>query len=164
MIALINAGCGSGPPSDSSGSTRSANTARAQAVRFSGCMRKNGVSAFPDPDAAGELTVDAVANGSSVDTDSAAFMKALSACRELKPPGFTGRRRAPDQQTRALEFAQCMRDHGVPDFPDPAPGDPLIDTRRIPSAGGRGAREIPGFQAATEKCHAVLNAALGRQP
>ena len=53
-------------------------------------MRNNGVSEFPDPDASGQLTIDAVANGSSMDTNSAAFEQAMSACKDLEPPGFTG--------------------------------------------------------------------------
>jgi hypothetical protein len=169
VSAVIVAGCGNGSAgtaSSGSNSTVASSTAtvshtstdttRTKAVKFAECMRASGVSAFPDPDASGELTIDAVANGSSVDTDSAAFEQAMSACKDLQPPGFTGHRRTPEQQKAALEFAQCMRDSGVPDFPDPGPDDPLIDTNRIPSAAGRGALEIPGFQAATGKCEGFL--------
>jgi hypothetical protein len=169
VIGLISAACGSNAPSESgtassSGSgTASKNTAREKAVKFSACMRDHGVSEFPDPDASGELTIDAVANGSSVDTDTAAFKAAISACRDLEPPGFTGHRRTAQQQSSALKFAQCMRDNGVPDFPDPTPDAPLIDTNRIPSAAGRGARDIPGLQAAVDTCREALTDALGRQ-
>ena len=115
-------------------------------MKFADCMRDNGVSAFPDPDASGELTIDAVANGSSLDTDTAAFKKAISACKDLQPPGFIGQKRSAQKQESALKFAQCMRDDGVRDFPDPTPNAPLIDTTRIPSAAGRGAREHSGVQ------------------
>jgi hypothetical protein len=54
-----------------------------------------------------------------------------------------------------------MRDNGVEDFPDPTADGPLIDTRRIPSAAGRGARSIPGFDAAAQKCGAVFSGELG---
>ena len=172
LVALIGAGCGSNAPSEagtasntgSSSSSGSKDTAREKAMKFSACMRENGVSGFPDPDASGELTIDAVANGSSIDTSTAAFENAISACRNLEPSGFTGHRRTTTEQQRALKFAQCMRDNGVADFPDPTPGGALIDTNRIPSAAGRGAREIPGFQATIAKCHGVLAEALGRQP
>jgi hypothetical protein len=125
---------------------------RAQAVRFAECMRDNGVGAFPDPDASGELTVDAVANGSSIDTSGPTWTQAIAACRDLQPAGFTGRERNAAQQQAALEFAQCMRDNGVEDFPDPEPDAPIIDTNRIPSAAGRGALSIPGFTAAQDAC------------
>src|ERR671916_583531 len=79
-----------------------------QAMKFAQCMRDSGVSEFPDPDASGELTIDRIVNGSSLDTSTAAFKQALSACKDLEPPGFTGGKRSPEQQEYALKFAQCM--------------------------------------------------------
>jgi hypothetical protein len=131
MLAVIVAGCGS---ASAGGGNNSTATARDKAVKFAECMRSNGVSGFPDPDASGQLTIDAVANGSSIDTNSAAFKQALSACKDLEPSGFTGPPVTPQLRTARLAFAQCVRDHGMPDFPDPTPNGPLVDTRRIPSA------------------------------
>ena len=125
-------------------------TNREKAVQFAQCMRKNGVREFPDPDASGQLTIDAIANGSSLDTNSAAFKQAISACKDLEPPGFTGSKRSPDQQQAALKFAQCIRDNGVKDFPDPAPDGPLVDTNRIQSAARSGGMSI--LNAAMQKC------------
>jgi hypothetical protein len=151
MIAVISAGCGGTSAAKPSGSTRAkAASAHTKAVKFAECMRANGVSTFPDPDATGELTIDAVANGSSVDTNSAAWKQAITACKDLEPPGFTGHKRTPQQQAYALKFAQCMRDNGIKDFPDPTLDSPLIDTSRMP--GSPGARSIPGFQAALDAC------------
>ena len=82
-----------GPADSGSGSTASSPpppTDRDKAVKFAECMRENGVSAFPDPDASGELTLDGVVNGSSLDPDRAAFKQAIRACKDLQPPGFTG--------------------------------------------------------------------------
>jgi hypothetical protein len=146
VVALIAAGC-----SNESGDAGNANGAgRGQAAKFADCMRDNGVADFPDPDASGRLTIDGVVNGSSLDTSSPAWKEAIGACRHLQPPGFTGHQRSAEQQQAALEFAQCMRDNGVEDFPDPTPDGPLIDTTRMP--GSPGARSIPGFQAAMEAC------------
>jgi hypothetical protein len=154
-VALIGVGCGSAENgSTGTGSSKTA-TNREKAMKFAECMRDNGVTEFPDPNASGELTIDGLANRSSLDTNSAAFKQAISACRDLEPPGFTGHTRSAQQQKHALEFAQCMRDNGVKDFPDPTRDGPLIDTTRIPSAAGRGARSIPGFQAAMQKCTAL---------
>src|SRR5882757_6119513 len=113
-------------------------------------MRGNGVGAFPDPDASGALTIDAVANGSSVNTNSAAFKQAVSACKELEPSGFTGHQRSAQEQKAALAFAQCIRDNGVADFPDPAKDQPMIDTNRIPSAATPGGMSI--LHAAMHTC------------
>jgi hypothetical protein len=162
MLAVVAAGCGNGSAASSSstaaGHTSTA-TAREKAVRFAECMRANGVGAFPDPNAAGELTIDAVANGSSLDTDSAAFEQALSACKDLEPPGFTGHERNAQQQAAALRFAQCIRDHGVRDFPDPGAHDPLVDTRRIPSSDAPGGMDI--LNAAMAQCDASAAGVTG---
>jgi hypothetical protein len=158
MVALTGAGCGSTESSGGTGGNKNA-TVRDRAVKFAECMRANGVSAFPDPNASGELTIDAVANGSLVDTSSVAFTRALTACKDLEPPGFTGETRSPEQQEAALEFAQCIRDNGVKDFPDPAIDEPLVDTNRIPSTATPGGMSI--LNAAMAKCPAE---AAGVQP
>lgn len=170
MIALLSAGCGNAAAgTGSSSGSNSATTApaqtgtgsgggsnatnRDQGVKFAECMRKNGVKGFPDPDASGNLTIDQIANGSSLDTDSAAFKRAISACKDLEPAGFTGVKRSLEQQKAALKFAQCIRDNGVKDFPDPDPNGPMIDTNRIPSAARTGGMSI--LHAAMQKCRGL---------
>jgi hypothetical protein len=160
LIVLIGAGCGSNASSPSSAGTPTASPARAKALKFAQCMRDNGVREFPDPDASGELTIDGIANGSSVDPDSATFTTALGACKDLEPSGFTGHKRDTDQQKTALRFAACIRENGVEDFPDPASGDPLVDTRRIPSANAPGG--IATLNAAMQKCRSVVANLLAR--
>jgi signal transduction histidine kinase len=123
------------------GSGNSTSTTREKAVKFAECMRVNGVSRFPDPNTSGELSIDGVADGSAVDTSSAAFEQALSACKELEPPGFTGTKVTPQQTTARLKFAQCVRDSGVPDFPDPTPDGPLVETKSNPIRGDGGRHE-----------------------
>ena len=135
----------------SGGNTTATN--REQAVKFAQCMRANGVSEFPDPGPSGDLTIDQVANGSSLDTNSAAFKQAISACKDLEPAGFTGNKRSPEQQQAALKFAQCIRENGVKDFPDPDPDGPLVDTNRIPSAAQNGGMSI--LRAAMQKCRGL---------
>jgi len=135
IVVLISA-CGSSAPvgtgTDGGGNTAAVNTPKG--VRFAECMRRNGISGFPDPGASGRFTIDGVVNGSSLDPNTPAFTRAISACRDLEPAGFMGSTRSPRQQSAALQFAQCIRANGVPDFPDPASGQPLVDTNRIPSA------------------------------
>jgi hypothetical protein len=62
-----------------------------------------------------------------------------------------------EQEVR-LEFAQCMRDNGVEDFPDPAKGDPLVDTRKIPSAAGG----LEAINAAMHTCRDLAAEAIGQ--
>ncbi|HEY2542770.1 MAG TPA: hypothetical protein VGH92_06915 [Gaiellaceae bacterium] len=160
MLAVIVAGCGStaAGTGSSGGGSSSVPTTRDKAVKFAECMRTNGVRAFPDPDASDALTIDAL-NGSSVDPSSPVFKQALSACKDLEPAGFTGLKRSPALQKVALEFAQCIRENGVPDFPDPAPDGPLVDTNRIPSSGTPGG--MSSLNAAMHKCGAVYAGRLG---
>lgn len=151
LLAVIVAGCGNGSADPGiANSNDGGNSTRDKAVKFAECMRSNGVTGFPDPNASGQLTIDAVANGSSVNTNTATFKTALSACKNLEPPGFAGGKVRPSQRTARLKFAQCVRENGVPDFPDPTPNGPLIDTNRIPSAGT--AAGMSALNAATHKC------------
>jgi hypothetical protein len=159
MLALIGAGCSN--DSDDTGTGNDAAANQTQAVKFAECMRDNGVSEFPDPDASGGLTIDGVVNGSKLDPSSAAWETAIAACKELQPSGFTGDgERSPEEQEAALAFAQCMRDNGVEDFPDPTVDGPLIDTSRMP--GAPGALSIPGFEQAQQACGDIIAGQLDR--
>ena len=157
MIAVIVAGCGNVSAGAGSSGNSSTATARDKAVNFAECMRNNGVSGFPDPNASGQLTIDAVANGSSVNMNTATFKTALSACKNLEPPGFTGAKVTPSERSARLAFAQCIRDNGVPDFPDPTPNGPLVDTNRIPSAATPAG--MSALHAAMQKCGNFVRAA-----
>jgi hypothetical protein len=159
MVALIGAGCSNESAED--GGAGNANADYAKGVKFAECMRDNGVSEFPDPDASGELTIDGVLNGSSLDPSAPAWKAAISACKDLQPPGFTGDEdvTAEEQEVR-LEFAQCIRENGVEDFPDPAEDEPLVNTNRIPSAATEGGMSI--LNAAMETCGDLAEEAIGQ--
>jgi hypothetical protein len=171
LIGVIGAGCGSSTPSEpgtasssdaastgtasntSSGATTKL-TAQEKAVKFAECMRANGVPHFPDPDSKGNFNF-------GVDVSKEVFTKAVDACKALEPPGALSAKRTSKQQSAALRFAQCVRDHGVKDFPDPVNGEPLIDTTKIPSSNKPGGMTI--LNAATHKCGGILNLAAGGQ-
>ena len=161
LVALITAGCSNAPAeSGSAGTTNAAN--HEKAVKFAECMRDNGVREFPDPDASGSLTVDEVVNGSSLDTESAAWKTAMAACKDLQPAGFTGGgKRTAEEQEGALEFAQCIRDNGVKDFPDPAPDEPMVNTNKIPSSATSGG--MTRLNAAMRTCGDHIRDQLGNQ-
>jgi hypothetical protein len=158
MVAVTSA-CGSSAPAATAIGTGSSSTdaSAKKAVKFAECMRSNGVSAFPDPGASGKLTIDAVANGSSLDTSTPAFTQAISTCKDLEPAGFMGSQRSSQQQQAALRFAQCIRANGVEDFPDPTPNGPLVDTNRIPSTSEPGG--MSALHAAMQKCGGAAAAA-----
>jgi hypothetical protein len=162
LIGLIGAGCGSNESSET-GTASSAGTAssgankklsaRDKAVKFAECIRAHGVSDFPDPNAKNQFEY-------GVSVTPAVWTKATTACKALQPPGTLSGKRTPKQQSASLRFAQCVRDHGVKDFPDPVNGEPIIDTYKIPSSNKPGGMTI--LNAATQKCGSVLGAAVGR--
>jgi hypothetical protein len=151
LVAAVGAGCG-GTQSSSGISTAHPSTAshtstitpREKAVKFSECMRANGVSDFPDPNASGEFPSYGISVSKTV------WMKAVAACKALQPPGTLSAKLTPAQELAALKFAQCIRENGVPDFPDPVNGQPLVDTTRIPSANKPGGMTI--LNAAMHEC------------
>lgn len=127
-----------------------------QATRYSECMRANGVADFPDPNAQGQISY------GGISVSKATWQNAIGACANLQPPGWSDAGRTPAQQFAALKFAQCVRDHGVPDFPDPASArDPLIDTSKM--RGDVRASSIPELKPAVEACHNFFSAALPPQ-
>jgi hypothetical protein len=166
LIGLISAGCGSNAPSETgtasgAGATGSADAGATKktadqdkAVKFAECIRGHGVPHFPDPNAKGEFVF-------GIDVSPAVWKKAVDACKALEPPGALSGKRSPKQQSAALRFAQCVRENGVKDFPDPANGEPLIDTTRIPSSNRPGGMTI--LNAATHECRSLLGLAAGGQ-
>lgn len=159
-LAAIAAGCGGSPashvaqlgstgtPSTASSSGSAASAHQNGAVAFARCMRSEGVPNWPDPNARGafdksKLTTKQLgATGSGVQI-------AQSACNHLLPNGGSGPDPARVRQMRAqgLHFAQCVRSHGVPDFPDPASGG------RIPDPATLGINQgSPKFEAANTAC------------
>jgi hypothetical protein len=164
VLALIGAGCSNGSAengntgSGSAGSTGTGGDKNAadqdKAVKFAECIRGHGVPDFPDPNAKGEFVY-------GVSVSPAVWQKAVDACRDLQPPGTLSAKRSPEQQSASLRFAQCMRENGVEDFPDPANGEPLVNTYRIPSANRPGGMAI--LNAAMQKCRASIAEAMGGQ-
>jgi hypothetical protein len=149
MAALIGSGClamaaEAGADPDGGGE---------QAAKYSECMRANGVADFPNPNVDGHIAYGGVSVPETV------WVTAVAACEQLEPAGWSDAGRTPEQQAAALKMAQCMRDNGVPDFPDPAtPRDPLIDTSKM--RGGVSARDIPELKGAQEACRDLFEAAL----
>ena len=166
LISVISAGCGSNASSET-GTANSTGTAsssgsggnkkatdRDKAVQFAECIRAHGVSDFPDPNAKNQFEY-------GVSVSPAVWKQATTACKDLQPPGTLSGKRTPKQQSASLRFAQCIRDNGVKDFPDPVNGEPLVNTYKIPSSNKPGGMAI--LNAAMHKCGYVLKEAAGGQ-
>ncbi|WP_152362263.1 hypothetical protein [Microlunatus speluncae] len=113
------------------------------AYAYAACMRDHGIDmADPDPQT-GLPTV-----GDGVDPESAAFKEAHQACGDLLPGGIRGQ--SDDTGIDSyLEFAKCMRENGMPDFPDPQPGS---GQGMFPGTD----RNDPAFGKASEACQHIL--------
>ncbi|MBQ1047253.1 hypothetical protein KBX50_01990 [Micromonospora sp. C51] len=154
LLILALAGC-AGRDGDRTGvataggaataSASASGTAGSDAERrldFARCMRENGVE-LPDPEAG---------NGPMFRFDGSVDPKRVEAgmekCRHLLPNGGQAAQLDAEQLEQMRVMARCMRENGVPDFPDPA-ADGRIQIQR--DALGIDPDD-PAFRAALEAC------------
>jgi len=112
-------------------------------------MRAHGITAFPDPNSQGGISLN-TEQGTGIAPKSPQFKTAFHACTPLLPPTSplspTGQAAA---RAQALKFAQCMRTHGISDFPDPnGQGEIAIQ----PKQGSDLDPNNPRFRAANQAC------------
>jgi hypothetical protein len=114
-------------------------------LAFARCMRAHGVPDFPDPNS----------NGSGFDgvpPASSQMTAADHACHHLLSAG--GPHLSPAQWQHHLgqlvNYARCMRAHGVPNFPDPHTDNGGV------TFGGDIARNSPQYQSANRACQHLL--------
>jgi hypothetical protein len=142
---------GSAKNSGASGSSGSGDP-----TAYSACMRSHGVGNFPDPDSQGHIKITSgVGPGgqkTGVDVNAPQFKSAQRACQKLQPGGGrpSAARQAQEQQ-QMLKYAQCMRSHGVPKFPDPKAGGAF-------SLGTKAGVDpnTPQFKAAQQTCQKLV--------
>ena len=151
MLALSVAACGAtGQPS---GTTTNSSSNGSQ-LALSECMRSHGVPNFPDPRQGGGFAITATLGSSTLTVDGTTFEgptfgSAVKTCKLFgggtAPPPITA-----SQKRAAVAFAECIRKHGIPNFPDPT----------FPAGGGiaQGSgtninRSSPAFQRAVAICN-----------
>lgn len=103
-------------------------------LAFSQCIRRHGVPNWPDPNGSGGLPP----SSKHIAGSNPRFRAAQRACLHLLPNGGNGPNAAQWQQIRSgmVQFAGCMRGHGVRSWPDPTndprhPGGYIFDTNGI---------------------------------
>lgn len=168
-VAMITA-CGSSSPTGSSspGNSTSLTVSSSQGVSgsgstsstlaFSRCMRANGVPNFPDLNSSAErIQAGRGPNGQTlaingVSVDAPAYEAARKACRKDTPHIDATPAQTAEFQKKALKFAECMRSHGIKNYPDPK--------ITIGPGGGQGVNlsgyglnfSSPAFQSAANAC------------
>jgi hypothetical protein len=144
VAALAIAGCGGAGSSSTSSSAEDA-----PALAYARCMRAHGVSNFPDP----------IPGHKAQFPDSPIFasqapvvLSAKRACKaQLAAIIGTGAGPSTNQDAAFLEYARCMRAHGVPNYPDPT----YAKTGRpnAPDLSGQGIDpQSPAFISAAKAC------------
>lgn len=160
------AGCGastsSADPAGSGASAGQGGSANASLLGFSRCMRSHGVPDFPDPEPSGNAKFP---SAQQLGVSDSQYQTSENACQRLLPAGADDS--FPPAEVQQLlvgmrEFSQCVRGHGVPDWPDPAvdsQGRPLFP---LGSHGiSRDQYHSAQVQTAISRCQRLLPAALG---
>jgi hypothetical protein len=130
------------------GSSPSSEVNREQQLgEYRDCLTENGVTLLEEPTEEGLPQVDK--ERTPLDTVSSA----TEACRAQLPSGGEVTQPDPDEIATRQRYAECMRENGIPAYPDPDPrtGDP-----RISEELDRQLKNDPKLPAAQEACQAEL--------
>jgi hypothetical protein len=152
-LALLTAACGSSPSSTDPGGSLNAggSASSASAHAWIQCVRAHGVPDFPGLDSSGNIPK--ITSGQQVGVSDSQFSAAQAACQALWP--YQAPTQAQQRQELAddLKFAECMRSHGLPNFPDPTtdPQSGRVEFALSVSALG-GSPQSPQIQAKARVC------------
>jgi len=131
-------------------------TEQERALAFGRCMRENGVPDFEDPtfNEGGGMSISAPegADPSKIDA-------AMAACKPYLPNGGEPVKIDPERLEQLRAMSRCMRENGVPDFPDPTDQGIQIDGNKPELSP-----DNPTFQAARDKCSRYAPAPPGQSP
>jgi hypothetical protein len=133
---------------------------------FSRCMRAHGVPNFPDPQPGASNAKSP--NAQQLGVTPARLSAAEKACQQFLPPGVNDQ--FPASEIPLLlpgmrRFSQCMRSHGVPNWPDPsidAQGRPFFPLSR--HGFTRQQAHSPQIMRVEGECQHFLPPALGGTP
>ncbi|HEY1653397.1 MAG TPA: hypothetical protein VGG09_16040 [Acidimicrobiales bacterium] len=152
------AGASSGTPTTAASNNAPSGTASAKqaadALAYSECMRSHGVSNFPDPGANGQIQISSgSSNGATtgLNPNNPTFQAASKACQSKLGPPPTKAQQA-QALSNALKVSQCMRNHGIKDFPDPTTSGGHISMSIHGGPGGDLNPNDPLFAAAQKAC------------
>jgi hypothetical protein len=152
-LALFAAACSSPSSAGTSSQANSAASSTAgtatssqSVVAYAQCMRSNGVPKYPDPASGGQLPK---GSAQAFGVSDSQYQAAQRTCQHLLPTGGSFDEQAHEciqagdcppalvQQmlTADRKFAQCMRSHGVPNWPDPTISDGGAPIFKVSAAG-----------------------------
>lgn len=157
--ALLAAACGGSPSSTGSGGSPNAGgSATSQLVAYTQCMRSHGVPDYPGPTSGGQMPK--ITSGQQVGVRDSRLTAAQGACQDLWPYQAPTQAQQRQQLTDDVKFAQCMRSHGLPNFPDPTNSDGHVEFVISVSRDGFDPHS-PQILAKAHECQHVLPAGTG---
>lgn len=157
--ALLAAACGGSPSSTGSGGSPNAGgSATSQLVAYTQCMRSHGVPDYPGPTSGGQMPK--ITSGQQVGVSDSRLTAAQGACQDLWPYQAPTQAQQRQQLTDDVKFAQCMRSHGLPNFPDPTNSDGHVEFVISVSRDGFDPHS-PQILAKAHECQHVLPAGTG---
>jgi len=150
------------PAADASASPSASIDPEDAPFAFAKCMREHGID-MPDPETQPGGGFSQRIDGRNVDPEK--MQAAQEACQDIltNAGNFRGEL-DPEQLDKLVEFAQCMREHGI-DMPDPTTNGKGGIMFRVNGSdgGGDGGKTFDGpdpeseeFQAAQEACGSIL--------
>jgi hypothetical protein len=142
-----SAAAGGSPNAGASSSSTAGSAQSRQDLAYAQCMRIHGVADFPDPSPGGGFG----GGVSSAVLNNPDYATADSTCRHLLPGAGTGNK-VQQNESAFLQHAECMRSHGVPNYPDPDPG---VNPRTALQQAGINVNS-PQVQAASRVCARFL--------
>ncbi|MBF9128742.1 hypothetical protein I0C86_07035 [Plantactinospora sp. S1510] len=123
VLAMGSAGCDDGEdpsvasvsPGGTNSRTGGTDDNEPSPLKFSQCMRDQGFTWYPDPDAGGNLSA-----SEPEGLDRAKYQQAQQTCEVYAPWGSgNSNKKSPEDLEKLRQMSQCMRDHGFATFPDP---------------------------------------------
>lgn len=153
LAALLLAGCAEA--ADSASGT--ADGEQEAGLKYARCMRENGVPNFEDPkfDEEGQIESLSMPKGTDIQIAEAAHEK----CKEHLPDGGEPEKMNPEDVKKIRAYAKCMRENGMPDYPDPdSEGRTRFESGTEPDP------DDPDLKAAHEKCGELLPGGGGGGP
>jgi hypothetical protein len=130
-------------------------------LAFARCMREHGID-MPDPVVGPNGGTSVTIGGDGGTRPDAAVMQAANeACKALMPKDFGpgGGELTPEQKDAMLDFAKCMRDHGV-DMADPDFSGNGFSIQIDGSGKSGPSPDDPAFKAADEACRSIMEKAM----
>ena len=120
-ITLLATACGGGSSTSSTSGLMSLSSLTNQALAYAKCMRAHGIPDFPDPTVQDNAQNKGVGFSmpSGVDPHSPQYLSAAKLCQKQTGFGHISTAQLQAAMAALLKYAECMRSHGIANFPDP---------------------------------------------